>query len=205
MLLRGAPLRWLVGLRQDILHYLATGTGRHAELGSIQDILGELTEEALALDDEDDSGGGLGENDSTIVRLANQVIVDAYKRGASDIHIEPYAARADTVIRMRVDGSCLEYQRIPASSRRALVSRLKIMARMDIAERRKPQDGKIKFRLPDREIELRVATIPTAGVDNEDVVMRILSASEPMPLDRLALSPRNLRELAQLLGQPYRP
>src|SRR6266567_4751794 len=203
MLLRGAPLRWLVGLRQDILHYLATATGRHAELGSIQDIVGELTEEALALDDEDDNGGGLGENDSTIVRLANQIIVDAYKRGASDIHVEPYAARADTVIRMRVDGSCLEYQRIPASYRRALVSRLKIMARLDIAERRKPQDGKIKFRLPQgREIELRVATIPTAQGD-EDVVLRLLAASEPLPLEALQMTARNVREVRRLIDAPY--
>jgi type II secretory ATPase GspE/PulE/Tfp pilus assembly ATPase PilB-like protein len=77
------------------------------------------------------------------------------------------------------------------------------MARLDIAERRKPQDGKIKFRLPDREIELRVATIPTAGLDNEDVVMRILSASEPMPLEQLALSERNVRTLRNLLDKPY--
>ena len=203
MLLRGAPLRWLVGLRHDILQYLAAATGRHTELGSIQDILGELTDEALALDDEDDNVGGIGENDSTIVRLANQVIVDAYKRGASDIHIEPYAARTDTVIRMRIDGSCVEYQRIPASYRRALVSRLKIMARLDIAERRKPQDGKIKFRLPQgREIELRVATIPTAQGD-EDVVMRLLAASEPLPLEALQMTARNLREVRRLIDEPY--
>jgi type II secretory ATPase GspE/PulE/Tfp pilus assembly ATPase PilB-like protein len=203
MLLRGAPLRWLVSLRPDILQYLASATGRHPELGSIQDILGELTEEALALEDDDDNVGGLGENDSTIVRLANQIIVDAYKRGASDIHIEPYAARADTVIRMRVDGSCVEYQRLPASYRRALVSRLKIMARLDIAERRKPQDGKIKFRLPQgREIELRVATIPTAQGD-EDVVMRVLAASEPLPLAALQMTERNLREVRRLIDEPY--
>jgi len=203
MLLRGAPLRWLVGLRHDILQYLASATGRHAELGSIQDILGELTDEALSLDDEDDNIGGIGENDSTIVRLANQIIVDAYKRGASDIHIEPYAARTDTVIRMRIDGSCVEYQRIPASYRRALVSRLKIMARLDIAERRKPQDGKIKFRLPQgREIELRVATIPTAQGD-EDVVMRLLAASEPLPMDALQMTARNLREVRRLVDEPY--
>ena len=203
MLLRGAPLRWFVGLRPDILHYLALATGRQAELGSIQDILGELTDEALALDDDDDNVGGLGENDSTIVRLANQIIVDAYKRGASDIHIEPYAARADTVIRMRIDGSCVEYQRLPASYRRALVSRLKIMARLDIAERRKPQDGKIKFRLPQgRDIELRVATIPTAQGD-EDVVMRLLAASEPLPLEALQMTARNLREVRRLLDEPY--
>ena len=180
-----------------------SATGRHAELGSIQDILGELTDEALALDDEDDNVGGIGENDSTIVRLANQIIVDAYKRGASDIHIEPYAARTDTVIRMRIDGTCVEYQRIPASYRRALVSRLKIMARLDIAERRKPQDGKIKFRLPqDREIELRVATIPTAQGD-EDVVMRLLAASEPLPLAALQMTARNLREVRRLIDEPY--
>jgi type II secretory ATPase GspE/PulE/Tfp pilus assembly ATPase PilB-like protein len=203
MLLRGAPLRWLVGLRPDILHYLASATGRQTDLGSIQDIVGELTEEALALDDDDDPGGGLADNDSTIVRLANQMIVDAYKRGASDIHVEPYAARADTVIRLRIDGSCLEYQRIPASYRRALVSRLKIMARLDIAERRKPQDGKIKFRLPQgREIELRVATIPTAQGD-EDVVMRLLAASEPLPLEALQMTARNVGEVRRLLAQPY--
>jgi type II secretory ATPase GspE/PulE/Tfp pilus assembly ATPase PilB-like protein len=171
-------------------------------VGSIQDILGELTEEALALDDEDD-GGGLAETDSTIVRLANQLIVDAYKRGASDIHIEPYAARSDTVIRMRIDGRCVEYQRLPASYRRALVSRLKIMARLDIAERRKPQDGKIKFRLPQgRDLELRVATIPTAQGD-EDIVMRLLAASEPLPLEALQMTARNLREVRRLIAQPY--
>jgi type II secretory ATPase GspE/PulE/Tfp pilus assembly ATPase PilB-like protein len=202
MLLRGAPLRWLVSLRPDILQYLAAATGRHPDLGSIQDILGELTEEAVPLDD-DDSVGGIGENDSTIVRLANQIIVDAYKRGASDIHVEPYAARTDTVIRMRIDGSCVEYQRIPASYRRALVSRLKIMARLDIAERRKPQDGKIKFRLPQgRDIELRVATIPTAQGD-EDVVLRLLAASEPLPLEALQMTERNLRELRRLIDEPY--
>jgi type II secretory ATPase GspE/PulE/Tfp pilus assembly ATPase PilB-like protein len=202
MLLHGAPLRWLVGLRPDILQYLAAATGRRSELGTIQDILGELTDEALPLDD-DDLGGGLAENDSTIVRLAHQIIVDAYKRGASDIHIEPYAARADTVIRLRIDGTCVEYQRLPASYRRALVSRLKIMARLDIAERRKPQDGKIKMRLPQgREIELRVATIPTVQGD-EDVVLRLLAASEPLPLAALQMTERNLREVRRLIEEPY--
>jgi type II secretory ATPase GspE/PulE/Tfp pilus assembly ATPase PilB-like protein len=137
------------------------------------------------------------------VRLANQIILAAYRAGASDIHLEPYGDHSETVIRFRVDGNCYEYSRVQSGHRRALVSRLKIMARLDIAEHRKPQDGKIKFRLPDREIELRVATIPTTGIDNEDIVMRILSASEPMPLDRLALSEPNLRELRNLLDKPY--
>src|SRR5262249_47815489 len=121
MLLHGASLRWLVGLRKDILHYLADATNR-LELDSIHDILEELTYEADSVDDDEDNVGGIGENDSMIVRLANQIVVDAYAQGASDVHIEPYAARSDTVIRIRIDGSCREYQRIPASYRRALVS-----------------------------------------------------------------------------------
>jgi type II secretory ATPase GspE/PulE/Tfp pilus assembly ATPase PilB-like protein len=89
------------------------------------------------------------------------------------------------------------------SYRRALVSRLKIMARLDIAERRKPQDGKIKLRLPQgREIELRVATIPTVHGD-EDVVLRLLAASEPLPLGALQMTERNLREVRRLIEEPY--
>jgi type II secretory ATPase GspE/PulE/Tfp pilus assembly ATPase PilB-like protein len=77
------------------------------------------------------------------------------------------------------------------------------MAQLDIAERRKPQDGKIKFRLPDhRDIELRVATVPTAG-GNEDVVMRILASNEPIPIDKLGLTDRNLRELKVVAEKPY--
>src|SRR5207247_10318900 len=76
------------------------------------------------------------------------------------------------------------------------------MAQLDIAERRKPQDGKIRFKLPDREIELRVATVPTAG-GNEDVVMRLLASNEPIPLDRLGLTERSLRGLRASAGKPY--
>jgi type II secretory ATPase GspE/PulE/Tfp pilus assembly ATPase PilB-like protein len=101
-----------------------------------------------------------------------------------------------------VDGSCFEYQKIPPAYRRALVSRYKIMSRLDIAERRKPQDGKIKFMVGNQEIELRVATLPTAGF-NEDVVMRILAASEPLPLDKLNMSERNIRELKNIAAKPY--
>jgi type II secretory ATPase GspE/PulE/Tfp pilus assembly ATPase PilB-like protein len=92
---------------------------------------------------------------------------------------------------------------VPAAYRRALVSRLKIMAGLDIAERRKPQDGKIKFQIGERTIELRAATIPTSGAGNEDIVLRILAAEEPIPLDRLKMTPRNLREFRSLLDKPY--
>jgi type II secretory ATPase GspE/PulE/Tfp pilus assembly ATPase PilB-like protein len=203
LLMKGLKPRFSVGMRKDILQYLYAASGKHEQLDNIQNILGELTGDDDFGGGDDDDSTSIGEDDSAIVRLANQIIVDAYKRGASDIHIEPYSNKLDTVVRIRIDGRCQEYQRIPPSYRRALVSRIKIMARLDIAEKRKPQDGKIKFRLPTgKEIELRVATIPTANA-NEDVVMRILAASEPMPMEQLKMTERNLKCFQQIVQQPY--
>jgi type II secretory ATPase GspE/PulE/Tfp pilus assembly ATPase PilB-like protein len=130
------------------------------------------------------------------------VIIDAFQRGASDIHIEPYGKDDNTRIRFRIDGDCVRYQEIPPAFRNPLVARFKIMAKLDISERRKPQDGKIKFRMRDRTIELRVATLPTVN-GNEDVVMRILAASKPIPLDEMGMSQRNLDEMRKLLAKPY--
>lgn len=196
-----------VGLREDILKFVNSifsdlDAGASDEGGSITGIIDELKIEEQQ-EAEEPEGPVLDENDNTVVRLTNQIVVDAYRAGASDIHIEPNSENRETVIRFRVDGSCYEYQRVPPGYRRALTSRFKIMARLDIAERRRPQDGKIKFHMPDREIELRVATIPTQGVDNEDVVMRLLAASEPIPLDKLNMSERNLREFKMLVKKPY--
>jgi type II secretory ATPase GspE/PulE/Tfp pilus assembly ATPase PilB-like protein len=200
----GRTIQFAVGLRRDILQFLSTARGEvdPAAKGSIADIMGELVSEAETERQEEVSASAVDENDSAIVRLANQIITDAYKMGASDIHIEPYGEKRETMVRFRVDGSCFEYQKIPPAYRRALVSRYKIMSRLDIAERRKPQDGKIKFLVGNREIELRVATVPTAGF-NEDVVMRILAASEPLPLEKLNMSGRNLREIKNLASKPY--
>jgi type II secretory ATPase GspE/PulE/Tfp pilus assembly ATPase PilB-like protein len=207
----GLNIRFAVSLRRDISQFLnsATGGGDTSTAGrkldeNVSDILGELVTEAQAeAMEESGVGGGLDENDSAIVRLANQIIADAYRQNASDIHIEPYGEKRETLVRFRVDGDCFEYMKIPQSYRRAIVSRLKIMASLDIAERRKPQDGKIKFKLSEsREIELRVATIPTAGY-NEDVVMRILAASEPLPLDKMGFSDRNLKAIKDIAEKPY--
>ena len=206
----GLNIRFAVSLRRDIAQFLNSATGGgDGNAGrkldeNVSDILGELVTEAQAETAEDQGpGGGLDENDSAIVRLANQIIADAYRQNASDIHIEPYGDKRETLVRFRVDGDCFEYMKIPQSYRRAIVSRLKIMASLDIAERRKPQDGKIKFKLSEtREIELRVATIPTAGY-NEDVVMRILAASEPLPLDKMGFSERNLKAIKDIAEKPY--
>ncbi|TKB70275.1 MAG: GspE/PulE family protein [Nitrospira sp.] len=206
----GLNIRFAVSLRRDIAQFLSSATGQSDGGGNgrkldenVSDILGELVTEAQAEATEESAGGGLDENDNAIVRLANQIIADAYRQSASDIHIEPYGEKRETLVRFRVDGECFEYMKIPQSYRRAIVSRLKIMASLDIAERRKPQDGKIKFKLSEtKEIELRVATLPTAGY-NEDVVMRILAASEPLPLDKMGFSERNLKMLKEISEKPY--
>ncbi len=96
----------------------------------------------------------------------------------------------------------MEYQKIPSMYRRPLIGRLKIMAKLDIAERRLPQDGKIRFRLQDREIELRVSIMPTAGRD-EDMVLRVLASNEPVPIQQLGLDERNLKELKNIVQRPY--
>ena len=142
--------------------------------------------------------------DNEVVRLVNQIIVDAYQQKASDIHIEPYPGQAKTRVRFRRDGQLVLYREIPAAYRNPLVTRLKIMCDLDISERRKPQDGKIKFKkyVPELDIELRVATVPTAG-GLEDVVLRILAAGEPLPLEKLALSSRNLLQLKAVVDKPY--
>lgn len=142
-------------------------------------------------------------SDNELVKLVNKIIIDAYKMGVSDIHVEPYSGKEKTKIRFRKDGSLMSYIEIPASYRNPLVTRIKIMCDMDISEKRRPQDGKIKFRkFAPLDIELRVATIPSAG-GLEDVVMRILATGEPIPLDKMGFTAYNLEELKKIISKPY--
>jgi type II secretory ATPase GspE/PulE/Tfp pilus assembly ATPase PilB-like protein len=141
--------------------------------------------------------------DNEVVKLVNKIIIDAYHQGVSDIHVEPYPGKNRTEIRFRRDGTLVPYTEVPASYRNALVTRIKIMCDLDISEKRKPQDGKIMFKkYGPLDIELRVATLPSAG-GVEDVVMRILAAGEPIPLDKLGVLPRNLKILKEQITKPY--
>ena len=176
--------------------------GADTDIGDIGDLL-----EGLGDEEGDESGSGSDDlsaaADNELVKLVNKIIVDAYHQNASDIHIESYPGKAKTEIRFRRDGTLAPYIEVPASYRNALVARLKIMCDLDISERRKPQDGKIKFKkFGPLDIELRVATIPTAG-GVEDIVMRILAAGEPLPIDKLGISPTNLPKLKEAVGKPY--
>jgi type II secretory ATPase GspE/PulE/Tfp pilus assembly ATPase PilB-like protein len=191
-------------LKRRIAECLGSTSNRpsnSAESG-LQLVMRRLDETPATSEEPDDVSGVADPSDSAIVELVNQVIADAYRRGASDIHVEPNGREEDMEIRFRIDGECLVAQSVPARHRHAVVARIKIMAQLDIAERRKPQDGKIRFRLPDRQIELRVATLPTVN-GNEDVVMRILAANKPIPISGLQLCERNLKELEQLVKKPY--
>ncbi|MGE5710648.1 MAG: GspE/PulE family protein [Nitrospira sp.] len=198
----GMTICYAVGLRRDIEQFLCAATGQGAT-SSIGAILSDLVQDIPFEPASDAVAGAIDENDSAIVRLANHLITEADRLGASDLHIEPYADKKETAIRFRVDGTCFTYMRVPAAYRRALVSRIKIMANLDIAERRKPQDGKIRFkRAAQHDIELRVATLPTAG-GNEDAVLRLLTAKEPMPLEAMEFIPEVLQTIKTLSEKPH--
>jgi type II secretory ATPase GspE/PulE/Tfp pilus assembly ATPase PilB-like protein len=154
-------------------------------------------EEIVEEPDEMDEASG------KVVKLVDQTLVTAYRKNASDIHVEPSPVTRMTTIRFRLDGVCQDYMQVPNSMARGILSRIKIMAGLDIAERRLPQDGKIKFRrkgVP--AFELRVATLPTAG-GYEDVVLRILAQAGAMKIDEMGLNERNLKLLKRIISNPH--
>lgn len=170
------------------------------DMSSVSDLLSGMSEEDADGSGADDVSAAA---DNELVKLVNKIIIDAHKQGASDIHIEPRPGKEKTLIRFRKDGTLVPYIQVPASYRNPLVTRIKIMCDLDISERRRPQDGKIRFRkYAPLDIELRVATLPTAG-GYEDVVMRVLANSEPIPIDKLGLSERNLARLMATIVKPY--
>jgi type II secretory ATPase GspE/PulE/Tfp pilus assembly ATPase PilB-like protein len=174
----------------------------HGDSGSVGDLLSGM-DDVYAEDGEGGSGEVSEAVENELVKLLNKIIMDAYRQGVSDIHIEPLPGKGKTGIRFRKDGTLVPYIEIPASYRAALVARVKIMCDLDISERRKPQDGKIKFKkYGPLDIELRVATIPSSG-GVEDIVMRILAAGEPIPLDKLGVLPFNLERLRATVSKPY--
>ncbi|MEZ4754974.1 MAG: GspE/PulE family protein, partial [Bdellovibrionota bacterium] len=189
-----------VGHKEDILKFLGQGGNDASKVDSnLQELVGKLQEELEEI--VPDVAEEVEENDATVIQLVNRLIVDAYKAGASDIHIEPGKGKANATVRFRVDGVCQPSLSIPVTHVSAVVSRIKIMSALDISERRKPQDGKCIVRYRSEPIELRVATVPT--VNGESVVMRILSSSEPFPLEQLNFSDYNLENIKSLVSSPH--
>ena len=196
----GKKLKFCVALKQDILDTIKFYSQDEKQLSDIEEILSMMREESNEIEEAEKA---VGEEDNAVVKLVNKIILDAYARGASDIHIEPFPGKESTRVRIRIDGDCSVYQTIPFNYRSAVVSRIKIMADLDITERRKPQDGKIKFKkFGGKDIELRVATLPTQG-GTEDVVMRILDGNEPLPLDQIGFSESNYKNFLEAVSKPY--
>jgi len=182
----------------------ATDADDEVNLDLVPDSIIELLSKTSADEPEiEEETKKVTEKDSVIVKLVNKIVYDAYMDKASDIHIEPYPGKKDVVVRTRVDGQCSIYQRIPYKYKFAIPSRIKIMANLDIAEKRKPQDGKIEFKkFGPLNIELRVATMPTVG-GLEDVVIRVLASGDPIGFEELGLTERNKRVFHEALSSPH--
>ncbi|MEN4904503.1 type IV-A pilus assembly ATPase PilB [Luteimonas sp. TWI1416] len=154
----------------------------------------------------DEDGGRIenvvdGKDDAPIVRFVNKVLVDAIKRGASDIHFEPY--ETDYRVRLRVDGMLKLAAKVPVKLNQRIAARLKVMAQLDIAEKRAPQDGRIKLNLSKtRQIDFRVSTLPT--LFGEKVVLRILDASAAkLGIDKLGYEPDQQKLFLDAIHKPY--
>lgn len=190
-----------VGLIDDIHQYLGFAAQGTKDSANLSTLLGELEGETEVSEDKVGENEEVSDEDSTVVRLVNRVLLDAKRLRASDVHIEPGRGRQPTNVRMRIDGDCQEIIQIPATHARATVSRIKIMSKLDIAERRVPQDGKFSVRIQGQPLDVRVATIPT--VNGEGVVLRLLQSGDPIPFDQLNLSPSITTSLRKLLTFPH--
>jgi type II secretory ATPase GspE/PulE/Tfp pilus assembly ATPase PilB-like protein len=211
-LMKTNRINFTVAIREDIEQYIRHFFDKdHASAADVKavtqsvddfnlipDVAFEEEEEERDLEEE-----AYDEASGKIVKLVDQVIIAAYRNNASDIHIEPSSITKSTTIRLRLDGVCQEYMKVPNSMVRGIISRVKIMSNLDIAERRMPQDGKIKFRrkgVPT--FELRVATLPTQG-GYEDVVMRILASAGAMQMDEMGMTERNTKVMKRIVAKPY--
>jgi type II secretory ATPase GspE/PulE/Tfp pilus assembly ATPase PilB-like protein len=197
-------LAFLVAVREDILAALdkvLPPAGAATKILRSAPAAEENEWEAVAVEE---SGFDLAPAaiDSKTIRLVNETIQAAADRGASDVHFET-TGTGGLVIRFRVDGVCHEYSRIQEACARPVVSRIKIMAQLNIAEHRLPQDGKIRIRdQRGRKTDLRVAVMPTTG-GFEDIVLRLLPEYQVLTLDQLGMEPENLERFRKVIEQPH--
>jgi general secretion pathway protein E len=179
-----------------------------ASLGDVERAIERLTTRAgrdieLARVDHDDERTADVRDLATqppVVRFVNLLVRDAYDAGASDIHLE--SARSGLGVRFRLDGVLGSAPEPPAELAHAVVSRIKLLAELDIAERRRPQDGRIRVRLEDRELDLRVSTVPT--LFGESVVLRLLDrGGRPVALEELGMPAAILASVSRLAARPH--
>ena len=182
----------------------AIETALDAQDTTLDDLAGDDGLENLDFATEEESGRDTGEegiNDTPIVKFVNKILIDAINRGASDIHIEPY--EKSYRVRYRQDGMLQEVTNPPLALAGRIAARVKILSRLDIAERRVPQDGRMKMRISkNRAIDFRVSTLPT--LFGEKIVMRILDpASATLGVDKLGFEPEQKETLLKAAHMPY--
>ena len=169
----------------------------------LQTILKDITEEEdleVIEEEEDEDAPTQVADDAPVVKLINGILTDAVKRGASDIHIEPF--EKELRVRYRIDGALQEVMKPPLKLRAALTSRVKIMSNLNIAERRVPQDGRIKLKMGKRVIDFRVSTLPV--IFGEKIVLRILDKGNlTLDLTKFGFEPRAEHDLMRAILNPY--
>jgi type IV pilus assembly protein PilB len=187
-------------LRNAIEKFYESGESQMENL--LSDIVDEGDIEILESENENtaDAAGAALVDEAPVVKLINAIMTDAVKKGASDIHFECF--EKDLRVRYRIDGALQEIMKPPIKMRPALISRFKIMASLNIAERRVPQDGRIKLKIGKKVIDFRVSTLPT--LFGEKVVLRILDKGNlTLDLEKFGIEPRAERELMEAISNPY--
>ena len=186
-------------LRQSIDRYYEVSTDRLGEL------LEELEEQDIEVVEDEEEILSTSQlqaqvEEAPVVRLINGLLTDAVRRGASDIHIEPY--EKELRVRYRIDGALQEIMTPPFRMKAALISRVKILADLNIAERRVPQDGRIKLKIGNRVIDFRVSTLPT--LFGEKIVLRILDKGNlTLDLEKFGMEPKAEHDFLDAIGRPY--
>ncbi|MGI9037858.1 MAG: type IV-A pilus assembly ATPase PilB [Gemmatimonadota bacterium] len=180
---------------------------RYYEISSdgLGDLLEELEDQEVEIVEEEKEAFSVSQiaaqtEEAPVVRLINGLLTDAVRRGASDIHIEPY--EKEVRVRYRIDGALQEIMKPPTRMKAALISRVKILADLNIAERRVPQDGRIKLKIGKKVIDFRVSTLPV--LFGEKIVLRILDKGNlTLDLEKFGMEPRAEKDFVQAIAQPY--
>lgn len=194
-LFRGRKIKLLLMFAEEIADIAnAALLEGDTETQSIEQLTDLAAEEVIDLDARDEDSK---QEESGVIRLLNRLITDAYTRGASDIHIQAADGGKPASVLYRIDGVCRTISRIPAKLVRPVISRLKVMCELDLAEHRVPQDGKTSAMCRGQKIELRVAIIPNAH-GMETAVIRLLSSCEAMHIYGLSLNEKNLETIKRL-------
>ncbi|MBM4060745.1 MAG: type II secretion system protein GspE [Planctomycetes bacterium] len=202
-IITGCQLRTVVSTAEEIEKIRGKGYQRETE--SVDGILGTFDATDVELkenDTEEDTTdlSAINDEDSPVVKLVNKMILDACNTGASDIHVEPYEKKV--VVRYRKDGCLYEAMNLPKRMQNNITSRIKIMSKLDIAEKRKPQDGKFQMKIGNKAIDFRVSILPV--VWGEKTVFRILDSSNlALDIKSLGFEPRSMEDYLWACAQPY--